>query len=143
MITALPIEYTKLSPSESLTIAIGSEAVNLAARYREAIYQFRTAHSTESLNQKFERSALTWKEQTRFSSSPSRIILNPSYQQIIAMGPSVTPLILKKMQSEPQDWFHALQTINGINPIDPKHYGNIELMTEDWIEWGKAQRYVD
>lgn len=83
--------------------------------------------------------AKKWKEETMFLSSITDIEANPSYQEIIKMGPVVVPLILRDLKEELNMWFGALTSITGENPILPEHVGNIEKMAEDWFAWDKQR----
>lgn len=143
MLTAMPIQYMELPTTESPTMAVSAEATSLHTRYAEAFAHFTTTYYTETLAQKFDRLASNWKEQTKYLSAVSKIILHPSYQQIIAMGPVVIPFILQRMQKEPSYWFDALQALtSGADPILPNQYGNMQAMTSAWLQWGKDNGYV-
>jgi len=52
------------------------------------------------------------------------------------MGKAVVPYILKELKEEPDLWFTALRSINRFSPINNEDYGDIEKMTEAWINWG-------
>lgn len=82
-----------------------------------------------------------WEIETGMLSSITEIAMHPSYQQIIGIGPVAIPLILKEMSERPNYWFWALKAITGEDPIDPQSRGNIAAMTEDWLNWGRTQRY--
>ncbi len=91
---------------------------------------------------KFQFLAEKWKDQTRFFSLTRQIAKSDSYQAIIAMGKPVLPLILADLQREPNHWFFALQTISEENPVKESHLGNIKLMTNDWLKWGKKRKLI-
>jgi hypothetical protein len=40
-------------------------------------------------------------------------------------------------------WFWALEAIAEQNPVPPEAKGQVRLMAQAWIEWGKQQGYVD
>jgi len=46
------------------------------------------------------------------------------------------------MQREPDHWSWALDAIAGEDPVKQQHRGNLELMAEDWIAWGKEKGYL-
>ncbi|MBI4767912.1 MAG: hypothetical protein HY787_25515 [Deltaproteobacteria bacterium] len=79
-----------------------------------------------------------WLRDTEFLSSIHEIILHPAYLQIIGMGPVAVPLIINELQTNPDYWFWALSAITGANPVTPNKLGNIEAMTESWLEWWRA-----
>ena len=91
---------------------------------------------------KFQLLAESWKEESRFFSFANQFTQLPSYQAIINMGNAALPFIFKEMADEPQHWFVALKTIVGENPVSPAHKGNIQLMTNDWLQWAKMKNYI-
>lgn len=53
--------------------------------------------------------------------------------QIIVMGLSALPMILRQLQwelehEEPDQWFWALREIAGVDPVDPSIRGNFVKM---------------
>jgi hypothetical protein len=98
--------------------------------------------STEVLlEQKFERLVKWWREETRFTPSMTKLIMHQAYQQIIGMGPAAVPLIFRELQQNPDHWFWALTAITGNNPVRPEDAGNVEKMTQAWLEWGNQHGY--
>ena len=55
------------------------------------------------------------------------------------MGYPVVPLILQELQHEPDQWFWALEAITQENPAPPEAAGNVRVMAQAWIEWGKQR----
>jgi hypothetical protein len=96
----------------------------------------------ETLAQKFRALADTWQEETGHISSPIKIAMHPAYQQIIGMGRSVIPLILHDISREPKQWFWALTSITGINPVPRRDQGRIKKMVEAWLRWGRDEGYL-
>lgn len=84
-----------------------------------------------------------WKQSTAIFSSITEIVMHPSYQQIIGMGPTAIPLIFLSMKREPGHWFWALCAITGENPVNIEQRGKIKDMTDAWLEWGHKQRYLE
>jgi hypothetical protein len=95
-----------------------------------------------SLEQKFERLVKWWREENRFTSSMTKLIMHQAYQQIIGIGPAAVPLIFRELQRNPDHWFWALTAITGDNPVKPEDAGDVERMTQAWLEWGKQHGYV-
>lgn len=84
---------------------------------------------------RFEILAAQWREQAApLSSSTDRAML-PAYQAIIGMGESALPFIFEEMRNRGGHWFWALRAITGGNPVPPQHRGNVEAMTQDWLQW--------
>lgn len=94
------------------------------------------------LERKFRGLADQWKRATQVESSVSRIGMHPSYQRIIAMGERAIPLILKDLQQQPHHWFWALRVITGESPVPPEAQGNMRLMTQAWLDWGRKNGYL-
>jgi hypothetical protein len=87
---------------------------------------------------RFLRLKTEWLRHTEFLSSIHEIILHPAYLQIIGMGPVAVPLIINELQDHPDYWFWALSAITGVNPVPHDKLGNIDAMTEAWLEWWRA-----
>lgn len=105
-----------------------------------SLLQRETAAEKE-LREKFSELAETWKEETKFLSSISDIIIHPAHMQIIAMGPKAVSLILNRLKEEADLWFWALHFITGENPITQDIRGNVKAMSEAWLEWGRKNGY--
>lgn len=97
---------------------------------------------TAADEQRFQRLADQWREQTRALSSDSDIVGNFSYYQIIGMGERALPLIFEEMRAHGGRWFWALRAITGENPVRPEDRGNVRRMTETWLEWAREHQYV-
>lgn len=93
----------------------------------------------ESVEQKLRRLEAEWKAETGFLSDADRIINHPAFQQIIALGKDVVPLLLRDLEAQPSLWVWALPQITGENPVPPSDAGNIRKMTEIWLNWGRAK----
>lgn len=95
-----------------------------------------------SAHKKFLLLADQWKKQTGHISKSLYKFMDKNYQQIIAMGPAVIPVILKQLMKKPDHWYWALEMITGENPVEESHKGRIDLMASDWIKWGQANGYI-
>ena len=87
--------------------------------------------------QRFRELANQWKTECALISSTNDMATNFAYQQIIGMGPDVLPILLEEMQRDPDHWSWALRAITGENPVKDEHRGNLTLIAQDWIQWGK------
>lgn len=91
---------------------------------------------------RFETLVDEWrKARDPFTSGIENFIL-PAYQQIIGLGPAALPLIFQKLQHGADEWFWALRSITGENPVKEQHVGNQEGMRKDWLEWASANNLV-
>jgi hypothetical protein len=95
----------------------------------------------ETVEQRFTRLAALWREETSHWSSSTKMAEHPAYQEIIALGPAVVPLLLRELSREPDHWFTALKAITGANPVDPADRGRIGKMAEAWLRWGREAGY--
>jgi hypothetical protein len=96
----------------------------------------------EMLKARFDRLASEWREACMLLSSTTAKSMHPAYQQIIGLGPTALPLILKELADRPSHWFWALKSITGEDPVPPSDAGNIPRMTEAWLRWGHEHGYL-
>jgi hypothetical protein len=91
----------------------------------------------------FQNLADSWYKQTGMYSSVLKKTQHPIYRNIVMMGKSAIPLILREMQRRPGFWFYALQEITGEDPVSPLNRKKVSSAQEDWLNWGKKMRYLD
>jgi hypothetical protein len=96
----------------------------------------------ESEEERFSLLADQWRKETRFVSSSTELVLNSAYQQIVGMGRSALPLILRSLSSQGGHWFWALKHISGEDPLSPEDAGNYEKNREAWLAWGREHHYL-
>ena len=75
-----------------------------------------------------------WTNSTMFESSMTKRVMHPAYQRIIGLGPKVLPIILEELRRQSDQWFWALSSITGANPVPPDAAGNLRRMTDAWVE---------
>ncbi|HXM40058.1 MAG TPA: hypothetical protein VN924_02335 [Bryobacteraceae bacterium] len=93
---------------------------------------------------KFLQLAARWKTETSTLSSITEMVLNPAYQNIIGMGDAAVPFVLSQIEAEgddPDQWFWALQSITGVDPVHEEDAGNYRAMAQTWLNWGKDVGY--
>lgn len=96
-----------------------------------------------SRTERFEKLVAEWKrERNSFSSDPAELCGTPAYKAIIAMGPSVVPLILDELRTSPDHWFVALDALTGASPITEEHAGHFDKMVADWLAWGVSRGLI-
>ncbi len=78
---------------------------------------------------------------TGSKSSTLRIAIHPGYQQIIGLGESAVPLLLREVERRTGRWFWALKAITRQDPVLPNDRGKTKKMIETWIKWGQQQGY--
>ena len=101
----------------------------------------QTKPTADMLEQKFQRLANTWQEAVAHHSSSCKRDNHPAYQEIIALGPAVVPLLLRDLETNHRHWFTALTAITGTNPVAEEDAGKILKMIETWLKWGKEKGY--
>lgn len=89
------------------------------------------------LEVEFENMADEWEKATDFESVVMRKVMHPAYQRIIGMGSDVVPLILRRLQREPRQWFWALTSITGEDPAEDQT--TAEGAARAWLDWGRRQ----
>jgi hypothetical protein len=111
--------------------------------WREYIdQQIKSGAIDRSLEERFQGLATWWREDNRFTSSVTKLVMHQAYQQIIGMGPAAIPLILRELQRNPDHWFWALTAITGENPVEPEDAGHLQAMTRAWLQWGDKRGYI-
>lgn len=95
----------------------------------------------ETLEEKFNRLADTWRNDVAHLSSSSKRDNHPAYKEIITLGPPVVPLLLQDLERTHRHWFTALSAITNAQPVMSEDAGNIGKMVQAWLEWGKEQGY--
>jgi len=97
---------------------------------------------SEAPYEKFNRLLNQWQEESIVMSSITEMVMLPSYQAIIGMGPAVVRLILNELKHDPDYFFWALEAITGDNPVMPEDEGNLDRMTNAWIKWGQENGII-
>jgi len=110
--------------------------------YHEHTPRICSVETIDSLPQKFKRLLAEWQEESIVMSSITEMVMLPSYQAIIGMGPAAVRLILNELKHDPDYLFWALEAITWANPVLPEDEGNLDRMTKAWIKWGQENRII-
>lgn len=94
----------------------------------------------EELRETFEKLAAEWEAETVMLSSVTRASMHPAYQRIIGLGRQGLPLLLERLEAEPDHWFWALTAITGEDPAEGTT--TVEDAARAWVEWGRSQGLV-
>jgi hypothetical protein len=97
---------------------------------------------TATPRERFPQLVADWKERSRHMSNSAQMAMLPPYQKIIGMGRDAVPLILEELRREPDQWFWALEAITDENPVPPGAAGQVRLMAQAWIEWGRDHGFL-
>lgn len=90
---------------------------------------------------RFLQLAARWKAERLPVSSPTQLTDHPAYADILRMGPTAIPWLLRELRREPDHWFVALKRLAGVDPVRPASRGNLAAMAADWLAWGRQQGY--
>ena len=90
----------------------------------------------------FRRLAAQWKRETAISGHLSKIVMHPAYQRIMAMGPSVIPLILQDLSVSPAHWFWALHNLVAPGEDPAEGITSIKEARRAWLDWGVRNNYL-
>ncbi len=94
-----------------------------------------TPEQQQDLAQRFQGLATQWDAATRYRSNTHALRDHPVYQELVALGEPVVPLILMELEREPNVfWFLVLARITGENPVLPTLSGRVEAMARAWID---------
>ena len=91
---------------------------------------------------RFDLLVQQWKEDSQFLSLSAQMVLLPSYQEIIGMGPIAVPMILRQLISEgddPDHWHWALRSITGEDPVPDGDLGDTRRMADAWVLWARMR----
>lgn len=94
---------------------------------------------------RFRQLADRWKQETAFKSYTGDIVLNDSYQRILAMGPAALPFVFAELRAEgddPYHWFWALERLTGEDPVPSQERGNIAVMAASWLAWADEHGFT-
>jgi hypothetical protein len=120
----------------------GEDAETVLVRFVEALnhyWQLPVSRLSASTPERFYELLSEWKEECGFTSSVTKLVMHPAYQQIIGLGSEAVPLILRELEKSPDHLFWALNAITGVDPVSPSDKGKIKKMADAWIQWGKEQ----
>lgn len=123
-----------------LPIPNANDVIRLYTRIAKHLH----VEAPSELELKFSELASKWRKEVGGYSTMIHITGNDNYLDIIGMGKEVLPYILKDLQKEADYWFVALKHIAKPenDPIRDDHYGDIELMRQDWLNWAKENNLL-
>ena len=98
----------------------------------------RTAAEARAL---FDELAQEWQQATRFLSYLTDMTSHPAYQRIIGMGKAAVPFLLERLRRKPDHWFWALKSITGVDPANDDARGDLNAMSQAWLDWGRQHGY--
>jgi hypothetical protein len=109
--------------------------VEILSREIERVSGLRD-RATPAEADKFTALVSEWKRGRGHSSKIRDLASHPAYQQIIGMGRTAVPLLLREMEQRPSHWDWALRAITGADPVPKQSAGKIMEMAAIWARWG-------
>jgi len=98
-------------------------------------------YDPDDLERVFNRLVQNVLSATRSESSTQRISMHPAYQQIIRLGQSVVPLLLREVERKSGRWFWVLKAITREEPVPESDRGKTRKMIDAWLNWGNQKGY--
>lgn len=89
----------------------------------------------------FQTLVKQWREENHGVSSTNQMSMHSAYQQIIGMGDTIVPLLLRELEKKSGQWFWALKSITREDPVPPENRGKTKEMIKAWLEWGRQRGY--
>jgi len=136
----LVFDFTRIKYASNELFQIGFESSISNMQQTKAVLVL-TNSANNSVETIFREYYDNWYNDTKYLTSP-KMFENKHYRDIISLGSSVVPSIIKKLREEPAHLFEALVEITGQDPVPESHWGDIEQMTSDWIMWWKEKNCV-
>lgn len=99
--------------------------------------------TTEDLHREFCSLVAQWREETFGQSLAAPGVLNPAYLRIIGMGERALPWLLDELEENGGQWYVALQSITGEDPVPEEDRGHRPKMRAAWREWGRRNGWTD
>jgi hypothetical protein len=146
--TAPPIDFDSHTNTDVLNIdrLVGQENIPVGKSknlyWRDYAEYQQNIKSVWRVSKVFFDCLSKWKEETELSSSMTDIILHPSYQRIIGLGPDAVPFVLQELEANGGLWFWALQALTGEDPVPEEDRGRIKRMTTAWLDWGRSHQLL-
>lgn len=98
-------------------------------------------HTPDVIQYLFDGLAAEWKRTRPHSSRVKDMVAVPAYREIVKMGRSAIPCIMREFTEGRIDhWFPALHEITGADPVKVENRGRLRAMADDWLFWWKGQQ---
>ena len=96
-----------------------------------------TYDSRRNIQQEFQQLKEQWVSETKHESITTRMMINPCFGSIVAMGHSIVPFVFEELVERPSvRWFPVLRVLTGISPMVPEQArGDVQQMANAWLDW--------
>jgi hypothetical protein len=91
-----------------------------------------------AIERRFKELADEWKRETGSLSFVRQKIAHRAFLQILVMGESALPMLIKEIQTDPNHWFLALRLIARTNPV--RDGSSVEEAVAAWMKWWTEQK---
>ena len=99
-----------------------------------------------TLSERFLQHAERWGGETAHLSSPSQMMMHPSYQAALGLAQdnkdAVVRLMLNDLRDNRRLWFWALSFLTKENPVRATEAGKMDLMISSWVRWGTQKGII-
>lgn len=113
---------------------------DLPRKIHSLIEPQRPVEFSAALELEFKAHVEKWHNETRHTSSLTKMIAHPSYRRIMGMGRDALPLILRELKERPDHWLVALNAITGEDPVPADSKFNEAV--DAWLAWGVEKGYL-
>jgi hypothetical protein len=98
--------------------------------------------AAETTEQRVLRLLKSWREQTAYLSSSTRMTENPAYQELMTLGNAALPFLFRDLeQTKDGHLAKALGAITGARPVPAEDRGQIAKVAEAWLTWARENGY--
>jgi hypothetical protein len=91
---------------------------------------------------RFRKLAARWRDRVADSSRVDRMIADPDYLAMAAMGPRALPWVLEELRDRGGYWFPILEAFTGRQLGTQEERGSRKLLREAWLPWGRENGYI-
>lgn len=96
----------------------------------------------ETVEQCVTRLLNQWREETAFLSSTTKIVANPAYGELIALGPPALPFLFADLdRTKDGHLSQALSAITSEQPVPESDRGSISKVAAAWLNWARENGY--
>lgn len=83
-----------------------------------------------------------WLRETEMCSSSHEILEHAAYGEIIDLGWSVLPYVLREIESDgDRCWLSVMEAIAG--DVVLRNHDSIDSLSAAWLDWGRSSGYID
>ena len=93
----------------------------------------------EKLEQCASRLLSTWREETAYLSSSTRMCEHAAYRELISLGSQALPYLFADLERTGDGHLaSALASITGVQPVDAADRGSIRKVAASWLRWARG-----